>query len=154
MVLVIFGVSLIVLFVGLALAESYTDWIKNVGAGLCAIGVLSAGVSFIAMVALIGNVAGASRIDEKIALYEEQNTKIEQQIETVVAQYQEYETGIFTEVSPESAITLVSLYPELKADTLVQSQIDIYVENNKKIVELKEKAIIADVYKWWLYFGG
>ena len=83
----------------------------------------------------------------------EENAKIEQQIADTVKQYQEYETGIFTEVSPEDSITLVALYPELKSDTLVQSQIEVYVENNKAIKELKSSAINASVYRWWLYFG-
>lgn len=47
----------------------------------------------------------------------------------------------------------VALYPELKSDTLVQSQIEVYVENNKAIKELKSSAINASVYRWWLYFG-
>lgn len=88
-----------------------------------------------------------------IAMYEEENTKIEQQIADVVTQYQEYEEGIFTEVAPESAMTLVALYPELKSDTLVQSQIEIYADNNKQIKELKCKAINTSVIRWWLYFG-
>ena len=58
------------------------------------------------------------------------------------------------EVSPESAVTMVSLYPELKSDSLVQAQIEVYVENNKTIKYLKDKQIKGDVYRWWLYFGG
>lgn len=86
-------------------------------------------------------------------MYEEENTKIEQQIADVVTQYQEYEAGIFTEVAPESAMTLVALYPELKSDTLVQSQIEVYADNNKQIKELKCMAINTSVIRWWLYFG-
>lgn len=93
-------------------------------------------------------------IDDKIAMYEEENTKIETQIAEAVKQYQEYEHDIFVEVAPESAVTLVSLYPELKADTLVQKQIEVYIANNEKIKELKESKISGSVMKWWLYFGG
>ena len=71
----------------------------------------------------------------------------------VVNQYQEYESGILTKVSPEGAMTLVTLYPELKSDTLVQSQIKVYIENNKAIKELKSMAVNASFYRWWLYFG-
>lgn len=93
-------------------------------------------------------------IDDKIAMYEEKNSRIEEQIAAVVEQYQKYETEIFTEVAPESSMTLVALYPELKSDTLVQSQIDIYVQNNEKIKSLREQKINEKVYRWWLYFGG
>ena len=58
------------------------------------------------------------------------------------------------ELKGESSITLVSLYPELKADTLVTKQIEVYIDNNKKIKNLKEKKINLSVKKWWLYFGG
>ena len=98
--------------------------------------------------------AGGRTADEKIAMYQEENTKIEEQIATVVEQYQNYETEIFTSVKPESSVALVSLYPELKSDTLVQSQIEVYVQNNKKIKELRESKIDYANFLWWLYFGG
>ena len=72
----------------------------------------------------------------------------------MVERYMEYESGVFTEVSSDSAITLVALYPELKSDVLVESQIELYVENNKKITELMETKINGSVTRWWLYFGG
>ena len=91
---------------------------------------------------------------DKIAMYEEQNSKIEEQIDVVVKQYMEYESDTYAMTAPESSITLVSLYPELKSDELVKKQIAVYQENNKKITNLKEKQIDANVAKWWLYFGG
>ena len=53
----------------------------------------------------------------------------------------------------KNAMTLVALYPELKSDILVQSQIKVYVDNNKQIKELKSMAINASILRWWLYFG-
>ena len=71
----------------------------------------------------------------------------------LVEQYMNYESGTYGELKGESSITLVSLYPELKADTLVTKQIEVYIANNEKIKELKEKKIDLSVKKWWLYFG-
>ena len=116
----------------------------------CAVGILV----FIAAMIVTGVVVSDSKLDARLEMYQEENAKIEQQIAEVVQQYQEYETAIFTEVTPESAMTLVTMYPELKSDTLVSSQIDIYVKNNEKIKELKLEKIDAPLYKWWLYFGG
>lgn len=124
-----------------------------IGTSLQIIGAIIIIISTIASIILFIYVIDRVGIDKKIAMYEEENTKIEQQIADVVTQYQEYEEGIFTEVAPESAMTLVALYPELKSDTLVQSQIEIYADNNKQIKELKCKAINASVIRWWLYFG-
>ena len=87
-------------------------------------------------------------------MYQEENSKIEEQIAETVKQYQQHETDIFTEVTPDSSITLVALYPELKSDTLVQSQIEVYVNNNEKVKSLKESKINGSIYRWWLYFGG
>ena len=87
-------------------------------------------------------------------MYTEQNNKIEEQIDIVVKQYQEYESDTYAMTSSESSITLVSLYPDLKSDELVKEQIKVYQNNNKKITELKEEQISAKACKWWLYFGG
>lgn len=109
--------------------------------------------SIILVVVLLGCVVDRVGIDKKIALYEEENTKIEQQIADVVNQYQEYESGIFTKVAPEGVMTLITLCPELKSNTLIQSQIEVYAENNKTIKELKNMTVNASFYRWWLYFG-
>lgn len=102
---------------------------------------------------LIGGIVNGRVIDQKIAMYTEENEKIEMQMDELVTQYMEYESSAYGELKGESGITLISLYPELKADTLVSKQIEIYTENNQKIKELKEKAINISNYKWWVYFG-
>jgi hypothetical protein len=120
--------------------------------------VLSSGIALIASVITIvwlcTTVSKLSVIDAKIEMYETENATIETQIAETVSQYQNYEKETFTELAPESAVTLVALYPELKSDTLVQKQIEVYLENNSKIKELKETKISGKVYRWWLYFGG
>lgn len=114
----------------------------------------------VAMIALVGvgvtsiMLSHSFVIDEKLAMYEEENTKIEERIATVVEQYQQYESDIFESVAPKDAVTYVSLYPELKSDSLVQTQIEVYMANNEKIKSLREEKIDAKILKWWLYFGG
>lgn len=83
----------------------------------------------------------------------QENQNIEEDMNILVEQYMNYESDTYGNLKNESSITLVSLYPELKADTLVEKQIEIYTENNKKIKELKEKIINISNYKWLLYFG-
>ena len=151
---------LVILILGILMAVSGTilyckldDDKEAIGTSLQITGAIIIMISAIASIILFISVIGRVGIDKKIAMYEEENTKIEQQIADVVTQYQEYEAGIFTEVAPESAMTLVALYPELKSDTLVQSQIEVYADNNKQIKELKYKAINASAIRWWLYFG-
>lgn len=98
---------------------------------------------------------GQSRIiDEKIKMYQKENKQIEKQIDTLVKEYTKYESNTLKEFSNKSNITLVTMYPNLKSDELVKSQINTYTENNKKIKELKEDKLNYKLAKWWLYFGG
>lgn len=111
-------------------------------------------VSFVVGIFLGIAVSNGRTIDEKISMYQEENTKIEKQIDTLVSNYMNYESNTYEKFKSESSITLVSMYPELKSDKLVEEQISVYEENNKKIRELKEDKINLKVKKWWLYFGG
>lgn len=153
MILLIFGICILMVVGGIIL-DRKTKIDSDICFGISGIGII---VGFCALVGLIVvgvNVKSFSVIDDRIAMYEEENTRIEQQIADVVEQYQKYETDIFMEVAPESAVTMVSLYPELKSDSLVQAQIEVYTENNKTIRDLRDKQIKGNVYRWWLYFGG
>lgn len=153
MILVILVIGILMVTLGIVLYDKLDYGKDEIGNIFQIIGMVATIISTIVTIVLLVCVLNRVNIEKKIAIYEEENTKIEQQIADTVKQYQEYETGIFTEVAPESSITLVALYPELKSDTLVQSQIEVYVENNKTIKELKSSAINAPVYRWWLYFG-
>ena len=153
MILLIFGICILMVVGGLILDEK-TGVDIDICFGISGIGML---VGFFALLGLIivgVNVKSLSVIDDRIVMYEEENARIEQRIADVVEQYQKYETDIFREVAPESAVTMVSLYPELKSDSLVQAQIEVYTENNKTIRDLRDKQIKGNVYRWWLYFGG
>lgn len=153
MIFVILAIGILLVVTGIILYDKLDAGSDEVGTIFQIVGAVVIVISTIVSIVLLISVLKWVNIDKKIIIYEEENTKIEQQIADVVKQYQEYETGIFKEVVPESSITLVSLYPELKSDTLVQSQIEVYVDNNKIIKELKSTALNASVYRWWLYLG-
>lgn len=107
----------------------------------------------VATILIAIEVASSLTIDEKIAMYQEENVKIEAQVADIVERYMEYETETFEIKSDDSYIVVASLYPELKSNTLVESQIEVYVKNNDKIKELKEAEIGYSIARWWLYFG-
>lgn len=151
MLILLFVIGIAATIIGSILASGYDH--ENLGIVLGVIGVVFVVVTSIAFVCIIGPCVTSTTVDARIEMYQEENTKIEEQIATAVRQYQEHEKDIFTEVSPDSAMTLVALYPELKSDSLVASQIEVYVKNNEKIKELKEQAINAHLYRWWVYFG-
>lgn len=151
MILVILGITSILLAIGIAWVV-YDDC--SIGAAiLTVLGVIAVIITIIFTAILTYNVSAAKLIDNKIAMYQEANDKIETQIAETVQQYQEYEQGVFEKVAPEKAVTMVALYPELKSNELVSKQISVYVDNNEKINELKEDKINASIDRWWLYFG-
>ena len=154
MIFVIIVTLMALIVVGAVMTNLCYEPVDVIGTVISAIctGILI--VALIATVLLTVDVTHLHTIDERLAMYEEENAKIESQIVETVENYQKYETDIFIEVSPESAITLVAMYPELKSDALVQKQIEVYMANNDKIKELKEEKINSGVKRWWLYFGG
>ena len=101
----------------------------------------------------IFGLADGITINRELEMYEEENGRIEQQLETTVSNYMQYEATTFKELKDTDVVSLVSLYPELQSDKLVQSQIDLYINNNQKIKELKEKQIAISKFKFYLYFG-
>ena len=153
MIFVILGISILLIVAG-------AIWYRNCRLDdfppsvMMVAGAVFTVISVIVMLCLVGEVVHLSVIDNEIAMYETENNEIENQIAEVVTQYQQYEKEIFTEVASESSITLVSLYPELKSDTLVQKQIEVYTKNNEHIKTLKCEKIQGDIMRWWLYFGG
>lgn len=90
-------------------------------------------------------------IEQKIIVYQDENKKIEEEIHTIVENYKDYESEVFGKNT--SVSTLVNLYPELKSDSLVKQQIDIYQKNNEQIKKLKVSLLEAKKAKFMLYFG-
>lgn len=112
-------------------------------------------IIFFIWVCILINIVGTGyTIDEKIAMYEAENASIEESIDATVKNYMNFEATTYAEFKDEDAMNLVSLFPELKSDTLVQQQIEVYVANNQKIKELKEEKIDLSKEKFNLYFGG
>jgi len=94
------------------------------------------------------------RIDEEIKVYEEENAVIEKKLENAVELYMQYEKEIMISVAPDTdTISLISLYPDLKSDKLVESEMEAYIQNNNKIKELKAERTKKSTYKFLLFFG-
>lgn len=120
-------------------------------------GVFRIGVGIVIITLLIGFLLGFAcstekAIDEKIAMYEYENARIESVVVEVVSKFVAYETQTFSN-APQEMVLTVSMYPELKSNELVAEQIRIYVENNNAIKALKVEKIDITTAKWWLYFG-
>lgn len=121
-------ILLFAIFLGLTFLTIVTD-----GEDLATIPLFGAFACLIVGIFLCIYVTGGSVVDKKIAMYQKENTKIENQMDVLVSQYMKFETDTYGELKNESSITLVSLYPDLKSDELVKKQIDVYESNNKEI---------------------
>lgn len=151
MLILLFVVFVALFVLGSVFIDEYDlEWLRFVTQACTVIG---AAISIIALIVVCISYGNTRVVDDKIAMYMEENEKIETQIDTIVTEYMKYENETFEGLKGDSSITLVSLYPELKSDELVKTQIKTYQDNNNKIKELKELKINASVYRWWIYFG-
>ena len=145
-------IILIVLTIVFAILDehSYTDF--DTVSGICA--VLCIIVLIFDCICGFNLFSKSYTVPKKIAMYEEENQKIEEKISATVEKYMQYEKDIMYEVSPEDdSMALISLYPDLKSDQLIQSEIDTYIQNNNTIKELKSNMINVSIYKFLVYFG-
>lgn len=118
------------------------------------LGVICIVITTITIITITVIAINGMTINDKIALYETENAKIDSQICEIVEGYKTYEKETFENISNKSANVLVELYPDLKANEIVSKQMDIYMDNKNKIVSLKEDLINQKPLRWWLYFGG
>lgn len=146
MIILFLIVSLVITFLGFIRYEK-----RNYKDGLLGLGLTVSGATILALIILLSNYTQKFSIDDNIALHELQNEQIQIEISNIVETYQSHESEVFvTEASP---IVLVETYPELKSNELVLKQIDLYVENNKTIMELKEEKNNLKIIGWWLFFN-
>lgn len=146
----ILGLLLIVCVISLFIFQANDSEVSLIIGGLSLLGIC---VSFIVLIILLISVSNGSTIDSKIELYQTQNTDIETKIQATVASYLAHEKQTYKDLKPDNAIAVVSAYPELHGNELVKKQIEVYEDNNKKIMGLKEEKLNQSIYKWWLYFG-
>lgn len=118
-----------------------------------ALSVLCFFTALVAYIVVISIILNEPIIDSKIELYQAQNSEIESKIQDTVASYLAHEKQTYKDLRPDNAITIALAYPELHSNELVKKQIEVYEDNNKKILGLKEEKLDQSIYKWWLYFG-
>lgn len=119
-------------------------------------GILGCLIGFIALIGIFVNIGLLVRgrtLDDKIAMYKQENTAIEQSVDVLVKDYYKHESDTYSSLKPENAVLFASAYPELQSNELATKQLEIYVENNNKIKELKEDQINLSKNRFWLYFG-
>ena len=110
-------------------------------------------VALIGIIINIGILINGRTFDDKIAMYEQENAAIEQSVDVLVKDYYKHESDTYSSLKPENAVLFASAYPELQSNELATKQLEIYVDNNNQIKELKEDQINLSRNRFWLYFG-
>lgn len=108
---------------------------------------------FITDMVFVGKINTANVIDSQIAVVQEENTELEEQICSAVETYLKHEENIFQSLDITTAIGFYSAYPNLKSNELVQSLIETYQANTSEIKALKIKKTEVSKWKWLVYFG-
>ena len=82
-----------------------------------------------------------------------QNEIVLAQIEPLVQQALNYESNTYKELkmTPENIVAFSNMYPQLQANSFIQSQINIIVENQKEIKDLKLRIASLNAYRLWLF---
>ena len=154
MLIVLFIISLIFILISyfcIKADDGEIDILFVIGTTISLIGIISIFIILVAVISCTIEISKSTVVDNKIAMYQEENKKIEKEITRVVNSYKDYEKEVISNTG-EMATILVR-FPELKSNKIVSKQIQVYVDNNNKIKELKEEKINNSIYKWWLYFG-
>ena len=125
---------------------NYDEFIQPAFAFVCVtIGILIAvGISYNSI---------KSTSASKLEVLNEQNEIVLAQIEPLVQQAMNYESNTYKELklTPENIVAFGNMYPQLQANSFIQSQINIIVENQKEIKDLKLKIASLNAYRLWLF---
>lgn len=92
-------------------------------------------------------------IDSRLEVIEEQNTIILAQVEPVVQKALEFESNTYKElkISSERLIALGNMYPNLKDNTFIQTQLQIIISNQSIIRNLKLTKAKMNAYRFWIW---
>lgn len=150
MLYILMGIFVLIFVIGIITLCS-----GNNGEILLAIGGLGSVVFLIAWLTTIGCYNSTkSTADKQIAVLEERNELIIEQIEPLVDKYLDYEGSTYKDLKLEAnVIVSMANYPQLKGDEFVQSQIKIILDNQKEITNLKLSKAKLNAYKMWIFVG-
>ena len=151
MLIVFFVICLVCIGLGVILwfKKPYSD----AGPTVFAISLIMLVVVIICSLYNINKIVKANTLEQKITVYQEEMTNIENSINPVVQNYLDHEKETYTSLTPDNAVIFASIYPELSSNEIVQKQLNIYNEYLISIKNLKLEIAEISTAKWWLYFG-
>lgn len=91
--------------------------------------------------------------DRQLLVLEEQNELVLNQIEPIVQKALEYESSTYKElqISTDKLIALGSMYPNLKDNIFIQTQMQVIIDNQAAIRDLKLVKARLGGYRFWIW---
>lgn len=95
----------------------------------------------------------SSTINNRLTVLEEQNQIVLSQIEPLVQHALNYESNTYKDFKLDAPklIAFTQLYPDLKANSFLNKQIDIILANQEEIKQLKLEKASLNAYHFWLW---
>jgi hypothetical protein len=144
MLYILLAIGLILIILGIA---KYEDVLSGIGAAIFIV------FLFITVIAAGIYNYDKSTIENRLFVLEEQNQVVLSQIEPLVQQAFEYESNTYKDFKLDAAkvIAFTQLYPDLKANSFLNKQIDIILANQEEIKQLKLAKASLNAYHFWLW---
>lgn len=92
-------------------------------------------------------------ISSQLEVLETQNEIILSQIEPVIQKALDFESNTYKElkVSPENIITISQIYPDLKDNSFIQTQLSVIINNQQQITQLKLNKATLNAFHFWIW---
>lgn len=112
------------------------------------------GISIIAILCCWGVYSYRTEtINSQLEVLESQNAIILSQIEPVIQKALDFESNTYKElkVNPENIITLSQIYPDLKDNSFIQTQLSVILTNQQQITQLKLNKATLNAFHFWIW---
>ena len=92
-------------------------------------------------------------INSQLEVLETQNEIILSQIEPVIQKALDFESTTYKElkVNPENIITISQIYPDLKDNSFIQTQLNVILNNQQQITQLKLNKATLNAFHFWIW---
>ena len=92
-------------------------------------------------------------INSRLEVLETQNEIILSQIEPVIQKALDFESNTYKElkVNPENIITISQIYPDLKDNSFIQTQLSVILNNQQQITQLKLNKATLNAFHFWIW---
>lgn len=146
-------IGIVLMIVGIIQYIKSDNRYNDDGCGFIAGGAVILTVAVIAFLITLCNYNNiASTASYKLEVLEEQNEEILIQVEPVVKEALKYESTTYSnlKIDADRLIAVGQMYPDLKNNTFIQTQLNVIISNQQEIKQLKLQKASLNAYRLWI----